>query len=863
MANYFEELLDSYSKLKKRQLRINLSKVNEGAATEAEAEQQLLAAIRTAAGMEQPYMPFGSEDFTFQVTKTGKNKGNIGVYYEGLGSNPRTSIATPEGIKIVSDVIWNKLIKVFMDGGPGKGSMASSEDLEKQIPGEEADPDPEVLSRNDLDKLHPNLSEYLNKGLNLVHKLMDQGFLSDDDAVWVKNWSNQSMDKDRPRRYLRNHFFGNVQGGIPRQILSTFTEGKESVFALPKDGVGELLTQKIEPDDVARGLELQNQLFEIMLRQSDDKMTEEDALFLKQHIRYGKRDGKLFVWYRGDLDQPFGISFDYSKKSPMRLFFEEFSSTMKEEFSDALIEQSMQAGSTASRGSLNQIFGNATEKLFMAAALDTIGAREAAFKIRAQVGTVGGESLKRAFQIKDLTDSGEIIATEETEELSELIDNLVKRGIGPEEALISIAKRMHIIANKFLRKNSEGRDFILHSGGKTGGGRKADVVEGGFDKDKMLNGLRAYGMSKEQAKDKLVPLSVRGMLEEHILTKKERNMGPTKKEDALSKAAAKLAKENGLKSLDLDDEVYTHNISLKVYHSASERKLGESSTILGPIKHLRDKKSPFTQKIRDRLGIDEDKDVSKEYDKLLKNLYGKIEPLDTTLGTELKVNGVTEDGVRKTIVGILKENGITEETNNIGQTKEINSLLERMKESISGGDISNEQYLIKAYLERKVVTHNLVKHMRKDDKTIDVTKNTPKSKKAKAARALLASVNCSVGAPSSPSTIFDGTLNTGGHHFADADEYSYGTMREFVDGGSNFSYKKGTTVIHFDNDGKLGAERGGKNAIFTSSTHQDTIHDWAGISSENTDLPEDTSESFLKDFLDNQQKILEKLFNSI
>jgi len=847
MANYFEELLDSYSRLKKRQLRINLTRVDEQEVDRAAAEQQLLAALEKAkAGQGTPYMPFNTPNFTFQVTKSGKNPGGVGVYYEGLGSHPRRPVMSPQGQRVCDDALWETLIKAFMDGGPEKGSMATKDDTKDKQPGEEIDPDPDALKRNELENIDEEIPTLLDEAKNLIEQIKKVAEFPENIAEW--------------------NLLGNFPGSLANQIID-FSGDK---------------------DEVVSALEKQNNLLKIALRSvKGEEILPEDLEFIEHNIRQerpGKSD-KYLVYFRDAVGDDFGKSFAYGKNSPLRRITIDLLKKNK-----AIIREQKKANKSGDRGNLSSKMAHASERMMMLTSLFVDGKTlvkghltPQAKKMAWNVWSKGMSDLKEMFVISDNLVEGTIIATEEVIEseefLAELMEFVDKEGGDKDndkagQIMKLVTHRVLKATIDFWRVNSKtnggGREFIIQVGGQTGGGKKGDILEGGWDVAAMRRGLENYGYSSTKV-DKIIEEGTHENLRAFIDARMK------KSDEDIGKVYKKYKKEfmeaNGLDdTFDEDNPLYTHDISAKLYRDVGgDRKLGESNNIHDTVDRLMDEKNEVTEEMMKEFGLDseEAETIKGKYSEMLADLKKSLTTIDTFMNTANEpVEGMDAYARINHMEAVLKE-GVEGEGFE-GDMEDLTTMINKARKwQEKGKNPGKELDLIKVYLQRKMITQKVLEGMNDKDT-------------AKAGRCLLASLTHSMGAPLRSTTIIDGSLQKDSDgkyhraHAADAKQYTSESLRAFIDTeptdeDKGYTHKSGSTTIDIHADGKINFERNGtklRGRVTASRENMKNVANLAYLGGKEGTYTDETkqsnpSENYLKDFLNNQQNILENLFNYI
>jgi len=865
MANYFEELLDSYNRLKKRQLRINLSKIDEQAIDRAAAEQQLLAALEKAkAGQGTPYMPFNTPNFTFQVTKSGKNPGGVGVYYEGLGSHPRRPVMSPQGQRVCDDTLWEKLIKAFMDGGPEKGSMATSDDIEKQNPGKEAEIDPRTERKNILERIHEEIPALLDKAEGLVEKF-----------------------KEIPEKFTVGwDFFGGFAGSLARQIIDF--DGNEQ-----------------EVGEIVEALNQQNILLDIAFKRSEGKeFTPEDKAFIENNIRIDRdhKTGKYLVWFRGEVTDDFGKSFAYGRYSPLRYISNELLSDIRKEEKEEKrirLKEQREANKSGEGGNLSSKMAHASERMMMLTSLFVDGKVDQAKKMAWNVWSKGMSDLKEMFVISDNLVEGTTIATEEDIETKDFLDGLMKfvDEVGGDDDNDKAGQIMKLVTHRvlkatidFWRVNSKtngeegsngGRDFIIQVGGQTGGGKKGDILEGGWDEDAMRRGLEKYGYSSTKV-DKIIEEGRHENLKAFIKARMKNS------DEDIEKVYEKYKKEfmeaNGLEEIYEDKPLYTHDISAKLYRSTGgDRKLGESNNIHDTVGRLMDEKNEVTKEMMEEFGLNlegENNSTYKEYSEMLADLKGSLTTIDNFMDSAMTgVETMDDDACIRHMGAVFAGGGVMVGVGGFvypgipkGDMKDLTTMINKARDwQKKGKNPGKELDLIKVYLQRKMITQKVLKGM-----------NAEKPNIAKAGRCLLASLTHSMGAPLRSTTIIDGSLQKDSDgkyhraHAADAKKYTSESLRAFIDTeptdeDKGYTHKSGSTTIDIHADGKINFERNGTKLRGRVTASRENMKKFANldylggkkVTYTDKTKQRNPSENYLKDFLNNQQNILENLFNYI
>jgi hypothetical protein len=193
--------------------------------------------------------------------------------------------------------------------------------------------------------------------------------------------------------------------------------------------------------------------------------------------------------------------------------------------------------------------------------------------------------LKEAFSIADLDKSGKILNDEYTAGIIKTVEALKGLGRNEKEIIKKIFKGIVQQGQPFF--SAMDADFVFHAGHSEGVGEKADIVVTKLDEEDYMRALKTIGVTSE-AKRKEVrdknKKTLRELLEtEHRKELDDQGLEGAEREKALKEylKAEKLYKHK--EDFDLDREVYTVPISLKTYITSTDNRLGmtkESGSVL-------------------------------------------------------------------------------------------------------------------------------------------------------------------------------------------------------------------------------------------------------------------------------------------
>ena len=139
--NYFQNLLESYSKLKKRQLRITLQEAEQEQAQDPQAIAIANSAIKS--GLQytspdaHPGQTVGDRSLQFWVTQSGKNKGNVFVGAGLLGN--RVQVIGDSGGNPIEGEAYTALINLASGNDPESGGKSKTPPELMPIPSPLAD----------------------------------------------------------------------------------------------------------------------------------------------------------------------------------------------------------------------------------------------------------------------------------------------------------------------------------------------------------------------------------------------------------------------------------------------------------------------------------------------------------------------------------------------------------------------------------------------------------------------------------------------------------------------------------------------------------------------------------------------------
>jgi ATP-dependent Clp protease adapter protein ClpS len=288
-----------------------------------------------------------------------------------------------------------------------------------------------------------------------------------------------------------------------------------------------------------------------------------------------------------------------------------------------------------------------------------------------------------------------------------------------------------------------------------------------------------------------------------------------------------------------------------------------------------DEENEVTKEMMIEFGLNlegENNSTYKEYSKMLTDLNTSLSTIDNFMDSAMTgVEDMDNDACIRHMEAVLKD-GVGVVGGFEADKKDLTTMINKARKwREKGKNPGKELDLIKVYLQRKMITQKVLKGM-----------NAEKPNIAKAGRCLLASLTHSMGAPLRSTTIIDGSLQKDSDgkyhraHAADAKQYTSESLRAFIDTeptdeDKGYTHKSGSTTIDIHADGKINFERNGTKLRGRVTASRENMKKFANldylggkkVTYTDKTKQRNPSENYLKDFLNNQQNILENLFNYI
>ena len=188
--------------------------------------------------------------------------------------------------------------------------------------------------------------------------------------------------------------------------------------------------------------------------------------------------------------------------------------------------------------------------------------------------------LGEAFKVKDWDKKGEIVSDEYSEGIIQTVDALKKLGKNEKEIVKTIFKRIVSTETPFFKTVDS--DFVFQAGQKTGPSEKADIFVTKLDKPDYLRALKDLGIKDEGKRERIAKENTKTLRE--MLTVEGGRKLDGLEGDKLDSALRELLKSKKLykhldTKYDLDTDVYTVPLSLKTYISEADTRLGQTRSM--------------------------------------------------------------------------------------------------------------------------------------------------------------------------------------------------------------------------------------------------------------------------------------------
>ena len=200
-----------------------------------------------------------------------------------------------------------------------------------------------------------------------------------------------------------------------------------------------------------------------------------------------------------------------------------------------------------------------------------------------EMGKLFGESeavLTEAFKIKDWDKKGLLLSDEYTEGIVQTVDALKTLGKSEKAIVTTLFKR--IVSNQVAFFKTVDADFVFQAGQQTGPSEKADVFVTKLDRDDYLKALEKIGVTNADKRERIAKENTK-TIRDMVMTEGGKKFDGLEG-DELDSALRELLKSKKLyrsldTTFDLDQEVYTIPLSLKTYITESDTRLGQTRSM--------------------------------------------------------------------------------------------------------------------------------------------------------------------------------------------------------------------------------------------------------------------------------------------
>ena len=516
--DYFNQLLESYNLLKKRQLKIKATlSEQEGAVQDTGAEGNASAALAQ--------VPEPSNQKTGTVIGKNKSGGEV-VVWKGQGKKVFMLGTKGQNIITVGDESrgpgpdYGKLVAFF------KGKEEGGEEGEDSTTIEHDGISNEEKIKNDLDALDPEIYANLQRLCAQLSNNLIQGKFAGDYPFTKPD--PISGEPSMPE--FETHCISNSPGSLSRSIIDVLDPAKNSSLIkslLDGDVVKESPLLQQDPlgaQKIAQALGTLNRVANIA---SKDTIDDGDIEFLQGSLRVEKKGERVRVFVKS-LDDDHGISFDKKGTSPVGAMMSELAAKLEENGTPLPVQQ-ITPNATSNAANLNEVKKESSEELFIIIGDFMTGDRDKAVEAFTTLIDSFGSVIEASWALDKFYDE-QGLSTEDTEQLREWvedIDRITQADTADEASKRLLGKGLQIF-HKYISKCSskDPKQNLIESrirvGGKTGKEEKADILEMTTNRDNLNNCLKAQGLSNKKDRDeKIEERSLRELLEEDVLTKGE------------------------------------------------------------------------------------------------------------------------------------------------------------------------------------------------------------------------------------------------------------------------------------------------------------------------------------------------------
>jgi len=625
--NYYSQLLESYSLLKKRQLRIIVEGLKGYAAviqSNPNLEQPIAAEMQQMTGIShEDEGPANIEAMKpllqAQSVQTGPpgedGMPQMGEFYVAKGdSGPITIITVKgnfdrQGWKILQSQVARKLESQNPDMQNAYKSSGRSI---------EEDPLHSDTARTEEERLQ---SETTARQIRIMSEttlpnLIATGFAGDPGRITKEDSDAPGWVKD-PKNHLDSY--------APQSLWSKVTNEKVEEIAkiIEKDG-GKFEGTRANWEDKLEGVTSMHMFAQKCMKLQQDlngakgTFTDNDARWVHNNVIIDEENNK--VRYTAGEYETYGISFDHTttarskQKETMsvglaRIYNEKIKDWLEErnkgfEGDDKMSSEQFevpkkQLTPTQIKNAkwCSDFRGKQTEKIvgFVPQIMDLAQMMAARDKGDSVLGEeinrktetlaiemgkmlkAGEETLRQAFEVARWNKKGTILSDDYIDGIVQTVDGLKKVGKSEKEIMKVLLRRVVGASHQFFQKVDT--DFVFQSGEREGPGEKADVVAAKLDKDDYLRALEDLGIKSNARRQRILKQNKK-TLREMLMIEGGKNLEEVAPEN-LDGALRELLKQKKLykhldTTYDLDSEIFTIPISLKTYVSDSDTRFGQT-----------------------------------------------------------------------------------------------------------------------------------------------------------------------------------------------------------------------------------------------------------------------------------------------
>ena len=505
MVNIFQELLDSYDKLKKRTLVINLDEAAKP--LDPQSEQKAKSYISQATSKSNQPPPNNKVAIPelggaqIWVAVEGKSAGNI--VFNGF-SGPRQGKALPLSSDVKQGTNYQNYVEfVNMFGGGSQTEDPSQQQLVE----------PTVTT---LPSTNPEIQKSLMKAFRgTIDLILGNFFLQDKDKpAWMEE-GPEGMFKELGTKFTL--LPGSLEQKLNKSFGLMYDKTTETLLKVP--------VSEYDKEIAAKTFE---KFVSVCSKFKDGTFNEEDAVWVSHHVVADKNG----LWFKDPIRLDYGVAFDWNNSYTQlkdKFFtnmvesynraYEEWSETKRTSPLFTIKFQTLRPIPIAYRtNDLNDIRGKTAEELQIAIHHLATGNNDEFRKIVANLKDKFGKNLVDAYNYGQSFQQEQNVGTQQLAGYQELVDNLSKLSSGQmvstlDEAIFnSVLKRLfRIEAKGMLIRNPK---TLEHVGKNVAKGLKADVIEGYSSKNEAVEAFVNCGFGAKEVtgmvmRDGKVPIGIK------------------------------------------------------------------------------------------------------------------------------------------------------------------------------------------------------------------------------------------------------------------------------------------------------------------------------------------------------------------